>query len=69
MANFDFVLQYPLTITAESESEAKLRADEWFIGIQEALLAAHERLIEKGGVLIVGPATVVPKEPERDKPA
>jgi hypothetical protein len=64
MANFDFVLQYPLTITAESESEAKTRADEWFIGIQQALMEAHEKLLEKGGVLIVGPAVVVAKEPK-----
>ena len=69
MANFDFVLQYPLTITAESETEAKTRADEWFITIQQALMEAHERLIEKGGVLIVGPAVVVAQKPPTDQPS
>ena len=62
MANFEFVLQYPLSITAESEAEAKTRADEWFVAIQQALMEASERLIEKGGVLVVGPATIATKE-------
>jgi hypothetical protein len=62
MATFDFVMQYPLTVTAETETEAKLKADEWFIGIQQALMQAHEALLEKGGVLIVGPASVVARE-------
>ncbi len=62
MANFDFVLQYPLTITADSENEAKIRAEEWFVGIQKAMMEAHERLLEKGGVLIIGPARIATKE-------
>jgi len=69
VAVFDFVLQYPITVTAESEAEAKMRADEWFISIQQALMEADEQLLEKGGVLIVGPAGVVALETKPGEPS
>jgi hypothetical protein len=69
MANYDFVFQCPITITADGEDRAKLQAEEWFVSIQQALMAANEQLIDKRGVLIVGPAAVVPAKSQSDPPS
>jgi hypothetical protein len=61
MAHFDFVLQYPITVTADSLEEAQDRATDWLLSIRDALYRAQNELIEKGGVLIAGPGSVVPQ--------
>ena len=66
LANFEFVFQCPITISANGQDEAKLRADEWFIAIQQALMEANERLMDRHDVLIIGPAAVVPAKSPSD---
>ncbi len=66
MAHFDFVLQYPITVTADDKAEAQLRANDWLVEIRQAIYEAQDRLLEKGGILIAGPGGVVPQDPDSD---
>ena len=66
LANFEFMFQCPITVTANGPEEAKLRADEWFISVQQALMEANEQVMDRHDVLIIGPAAVVPTKSPSD---